>query len=133
MERACDGDAPRSPDALADDRAAFGRRGEDVAAWVLERKGWRIVERNYRCREGEIDLVAAREGVLAFVEVKARRSRAFGAPAEAVTAAKRRRVRDTALRYLSDRHPGAALVRFDVVDVLFEDGRFRVTHIEGAW
>lgn len=116
-----------------DARAALGRRGEAVAAWILERKGWRVLERNYRCREGEIDLVAARDGVLAFVEVKTRSSDRFGAPREAVDRPKQRRLRAMALRYLADRRPRARSVRFDVMDVLFEGGRFRVTHIEGAF
>lgn len=111
----------------------LGAAGEDLAARYLERAGWRIVDRNVRYREGEIDLVAERAGVLAFVEVKTRRSRAFGTPAEAVTYRKRERIRRLAARYLAERRPGAPAVRFDVVDVLQTGDAFRVTHLEGAW
>lgn len=116
-----------------DARADLGRRGEDLAVLVLERKGWRILERNFRKREGEIDIVAAREGVLAFVEVKTRASRAFGSPAEAVTRRKQARIRSLALQFLAERRPGARAVRFDVVDIVCERDRFRVTHLEGAF
>lgn len=118
---------------IADARARLGRRGEDVATWILERKGWRIVARNVRAREGEIDLVASRAGVLAFVEVKTRRSRAFGEPAEAVTPAKRRKIRTMALRFLAEQGVRAHTVRFDVMEVLFDGTRFRVRHLESAF
>ena len=94
---------------------------------------WRIVARNVRFREGEIDIVAARAGVLAFVEVKTRRSVAFGSPAEAVTWRKQRKIRTLASRYLSERHPGALVIRFDVVDIARDRRGFMVTHLEGAF
>jgi putative endonuclease len=116
-----------------DERSALGRAGEDLAARFLEGRGWAIVDRNVRYREGEIDLVAARAGVLAFVEVKTRRSRAFGAPAEAVTFRKAQRIRLLATRYLAERKPRAAGVRFDVVDVLRDGDAFKITHLEAAF
>jgi putative endonuclease len=115
------------------DRRELGRTGEDVAAAFLERKGWRIVARNVRTREGEIDLIAARAGVLAFVEVKTRRSRACGTPAEAVTFRKAQRIRRLAQRYLAEHRPRSAGVRFDVIDVLAEGAAFKITHLEGAF
>ena len=115
------------------ERAELGRIGESLAAVYLEQRGWRIVERNLRFREGEIDIVAARAGVLAFVEVKTRRSVAFGSPAEAVTWRKQRKIRLLASRYLSERHPGARIIRFDVVDIARDRGGFLVTHLEGAF
>lgn len=115
------------------ERAEVGRAGEAIAARYLEARGWRIVDRNVRYREGEIDLVAARGGILAFVEVKTRRSRAFGVPAEAVTRRKAKRIRALAVRYLSERRPRAAGIRFDIVDILRDGPGFRVTHLEGAF
>lgn len=113
---------------------AFGRAGEDLAASFLERNGYLIIDRNVRWREGEIDLVVARAGVLAFVEVKARRSRAFGIPAEAVTPTKQRRIRALAARYLSERRgQGAAAIRFDVVEVARDGGGYRIRHLEDAF
>src|SRR5205085_7982295 len=115
------------------ERAELGRIGESLAAGYLEQRGWRIVERNLRFREGEIDIVAARAGVLAFVEVKTRRSVAFGSPAEAVTWRKQRKIRALASRYLAERHPRAHSIRFDVVDIARGRGGFLVTHLEGAF
>jgi putative endonuclease len=114
-------------------RAELGRIGESLAATYLERRGWQIVERNLRFREGEIDIIAARAGVLAFVEVKTRQSVAFGSPAEAVTWRKQQKIRAVASRYLAEQHPGARIVRFDVVDIARDRGGFLVTHLEGAF
>jgi len=115
------------------DRRELGRTGEDLAAGFLERKGWTIVDRNVRTREGEIDLIAMRAGVLAFVEVKTRRSRAYGTPAEAVTFRKARRIRQLAQRYLVEHRPHSAGVRFDVIDVLAEGPAYKITHLEGCF
>lgn len=114
-------------------RSEVGRTGEAVAARWLEERGWRIVDRNVRYREGEIDIVAERSGVLAFVEVKARRTTAFGAPAEAVTRAKARRIRTMGARYLIEHRPQADVIRFDVMDLLGDGTSFRVRHIESAF
>jgi len=117
------------------DRNEIGRAGEDLAALYLADRGWVIVERNVRfSREGELDIVASRGGVLAFVEVKTRRSRAFGIPAEAVTYAKQRRIRGLAQRYLADRKPRAHAVRFDVIEVEADArGAFLLRHLEDAF
>jgi putative endonuclease len=115
------------------DRRELGQIGETLAASYLTTRGWNIVDRNVRYREGEIDIVAARGGILAFVEVKTRRSAAFGSPAEAVTWKKQRRIRALASRYLAERHPGAHAIRFDVVDIARDHGGFLVTHLEDAF
>ncbi|MGE5484854.1 MAG: YraN family protein [Ignavibacteriales bacterium] len=100
-------------------RLETGRAGEDIAVAELERRGYRIIERNWRCQLGEIDVVADHHGVLVFVEVKSRRSTSFGAAAEAVDARKVRRLARLARAYMSAR---PALLkdrqcRFDVVAV----------------
>jgi len=115
------------------DRGEVGRTGEALAAHYLERRGWRIIARNVRFREGEIDIVAQREGILAFVEVKTRRSARYGSPAEAVTWTKQRRIRALAARYLIEHHTAARAIRFDVVDVARDGPGFRMTHIEDAF
>lgn len=79
---------------------ALGQRGEDAAAGLLQARGYRILARNFRCRWGEIDIVAEEGGYLVFVEVKTRSGRGFGAPAEAVDPRKRQRLRRVAERYL---------------------------------
>ena len=114
-------------------RSELGRRGEDLAAAFLERRGWRVLARNVRSREGEIDIVAARGGVVAFVEVKTRRTTAFGTPAEAVTVRKRLRIRGLAAAYLAGSVAGAREVRFDVVEVLCRRDGTQINHIEAAF
>ena len=92
-----------------DARSTLGRAGEDAAASYLVERGWRIVGRNVRCgRVGEIDIVATRAGVLAFVEVKTRRTDRFGTPGEAVTRPKQNRIRALARAYLAQARPAAA-------------------------
>jgi putative endonuclease len=115
------------------ERSIVARRGEEVAALYLERRGWRIVERNFRRREGEIDLIASREGTLAFVEVKTRRSCAYGTPAEAVTARKRAHIRTVARLFLLERRPRAEDIRFDVMEIIWDARGLRVEHLEGAF
>jgi len=91
-----------------------GRRGERQAADFLREHGYQIIETNYRWQGGEIDLIARDGNYLVFVEVKARASEAFGAPEEAITPTKRRRLIRTAKKYLLE-HPTPLDVRFDVV------------------
>lgn len=115
-------------------RQRLGARGEQLAADWYAARGYRVVARNWRCREGEIDLVVARDGELVFCEVKARSSDRFGTPAEAVTPAKVRRLRVLAARFLADgrpegARPGGRAIRFDIAAV--SGGRVEV--IEAAF
>jgi putative endonuclease len=118
-----------------DPRRALGVAGEDAVARWYAGAGYRVVDRNWRCREGEIDLVVTRERELVFCEVKTRRSTAFGAPVEAVTVTKQRRLRVLAARWLGA-HPDvhARELRFDVASVLAARGTLPVIDvIEGAF
>ena len=114
----------------------LGRWGEDLAAEFLEKKGYRIVERNWKCRFGELDLVAEGEGFLCFAEVKLRRSERFGAGAEHVDRRKQERLRVTAELYLQE-YPTQLQPRFDVFEVLAPNGlgtkNPRIRYIEGAF
>ena len=91
-----------------------GEAAESLAADFLRRRGFTILERNYRCRFGEIDLVARGGELLVFVEVRGRRSEAFGGAAGSITAAKRRRLVAAARHYLATHRVDRAC-RFDVV------------------
>jgi putative endonuclease len=84
-----------------DERREFGRLGEALAATLLEAAGLRVVARNWRCREGEIDLIAAGPGLLVFCEVKTRRGHGYGSPAAALTPTKQARLRRLAAAYLA--------------------------------
>jgi len=106
-----------------------GARGEAMAAAWYEAHGYEIVARNWRCREGEIDLIVRRRRAIVFCEVKTRSSAAFGLPAEAVTREKRERLRHLAARWLEGAPFRPTGIRFDVAAVL--DGHLDV--IEGAF
>ncbi len=98
-----------------------GRKAEDAALGFLQRQGLKLLERNYRCRFGEIDLVMRDGGATVFVEVRMRASGAFGGAIESITAAKRARLLAAARHYLSA-HARLAQCRFDAV-LLNGDGR----------
>lgn len=117
-------------------RSAVGRAGEDTAAELLERSGYVLVERNWRCRLGEIDIIALDGSTLVFVEVRSRTNPVrFGTAVEAVTPRKCRQVRDVATVYLKQRGGAAQPLRFDVVAVTFlRDGNSpEIRHIKGAF
>jgi len=121
--------APR-PDA----RRSLGAAGERLAAAWYEASGYEVLDRNWRCRDGELDLVVRGAGAVVFCEVKTRRSDTFGSPAEAVTPAKQRRIRALATRWLAAHRVGAPRVRFDVVAVrLDRRGDARVEVISDAF
>lgn len=101
-----------------------GQAWERLAARRLEAEGYRILDRNFRGRSGEIDFVAEEKGTVCFIEVKGRSGSGFGSPAEAVTVEKQRRIFRTAEEYLSRRRLGSPACRFDVVTIV-EDGERR--------
>ena len=115
---------------------AVGRYGEQLAVAYLEAAGAVVLARNWRCRDGELDIVARDGDELVFVEVKTRSSGAFGAPAEAVNRVKAARIRRLALQWIAaERERGGGFwsaVRFDVVAVL-RTGSPQVTHVKAAF
>lgn len=115
-------------------RCELGRAGEDLAAEHLRGQGYVILTRNWRCREGELDLVAAVSGLVVVVEVKTRSGRGFGAPAEAVTARKTARIRRLALRWRQEQGLGWRPLRFDVIAIDWPPGGpSELRHIESAF
>ncbi len=111
-------------------RQGLGRTGERMASEALLRRGYCILERNFRCRHGEIDLVAEHEGELVFVEVKTRRGTAFGRPEEAVTFRKQQKILEVASYYLDAHNCSQRAWRIDVVAVQFDlAGKFEEIRI----
>lgn len=113
----------------------LGRLGEAEAAKYLRRHGYRIVETNYSCRFGEIDLIARKGRYLVFVEVKLRKNADFAAAREFVTRAKQQRILSTASLYLAQ-HETQLQPRFDVIEIYApqgERGKLTVNHIEDAF
>ena len=105
-------------------RSLLGHRAEELAAAELARSGYEILERNYRCRYGEIDIIACDAGDLIFIEVRSRRSLEPFSPAESVDARKQEKLILTAQHYLmSHDSPADTCCRFDVVEVRFERGK----------
>ena len=116
------------------DRKRLGERGEDAAAAFLERVGMTIVERNWRCPAGEIDIVALDGETIVLCEVKTRRSVTKGTPEEAVTPAKRRRYAKLAQAYLLHSGVEPVAVRFDVITLLvIAEDRALLRHLRAAF
>ena len=115
-------------------RNELGSHGERIAAAYLTSAGLRLLDRNWRCREGELDIVARDGDALVFCEVKTRRGTGYGHPAESVTPAKQRRIRLLAQRWLAAHDEHAPELRFDVVGVLVRPERpAKVTHLRAAF
>jgi putative endonuclease len=106
----------------SDPRRALGRRGEDLVAGWYEAAGYTVLDRNWRCRAGELDLVLRRGRTIVFCEVKTRTSTRFGAPVEAVTASKQRKLRGLALEWLAAAGGRGGDLRFDVATVMVRRG-----------
>ncbi len=114
---------------MEDRRPALGRSGEAKAVRWLERRGWVILARRWRCRLGELDVVGLDGDTLVFVEVKTRSSALFGPPEEAVGGLKRRRIVRTALSYVKKLGYAGRALRFDVMALCGDE----VRHIPGAF
>lgn len=114
----------------------LGQWGEELVAEDLRQKGWTIMAANFRCRMGELDIVAKRGKYLAFVEVKLRKNDRFGAACEAVTASKQRKLRAAAQYYMMC-HPSGLQPRFDVAEVYAPQGihteKPNIYYIENAF
>ncbi len=115
-------------------RQAIGAYGERLAARHLEERGLRVLARNWRCADGEVDLILRDGDDVVFCEVKTRRTTAFGPPAAAVDPRKVRKLRLLAVRWLAESGTTARQIRFDVVEVFPQPrGAGRVVHIRAAF
>ena len=115
------------------ERTRLGRYGEDLAVRYLRDLGMEVLDRNWRCEHGEVDVVAIDSDHLVICEDKTRRSLAFGEPVEAVTRAKAARLRRLAAAYVRSHETGSARVRIDVLGILFRAGEPPlVRHVRGV-
>ena len=110
-------------------RARIGRSAEIIAAAELGKRGYEIVASNYRCRRGEIDLIAREGDCLVFVEVRCKRTSEYGTPAESITVSKIRKLVATAEDYLETQGLVDVICRFDVVEVVAADGKLVVKDV----
>jgi putative endonuclease len=116
-----------------DGRLLLGKQGERVAEQYLKRKGYKVVERNYRCAAGELDLIVLDRRVVVFVEVKTRTGHGFGTPLEAVEFRKQRKMIQAAQFFLTAKRLHQRDARFDVVGISWPSGEPVVEHIENAF
>lgn len=114
-------------------RISTGKRGEELAAAYLAEAGYRIVERNYRCIFGEIDIVAEEREMLIFIEVKSRRSEAYGDPQLAVGHQKQKKISRIAMHYLEEKRLRHRPARFDVVAVKLLPADHQIELIRNAF
>jgi len=116
-----------------DGKLLLGKEGERVAEQYLKKKGYKVVERNYRCAGGELDLIVLDRRVVVFVEVKTRTGHGFGTPLEAVEFRKQRKMIQAAQFFLTAKRLHQRDARFDVVGVSWPGGEPLVEHIENAF
>ncbi len=115
------------------DRRELGSSGESIACRFLEKQGYKIIERNYRCKSGEIDIIAMEKDTLCFVEVKTRNNFSYGPPFLSVTPRKQRQISLVALNYLARTKRKFAGIRFDVVSIDNERGMEKIELFKGAF
>ncbi|MGH7827021.1 MAG: YraN family protein [Candidatus Binatia bacterium] len=111
----------------------LGKEGERLTERFLKKKGYKVVERNYRCPAGEIDLIALDGRVIVFVEVKTRSGHAFGTPSEAVAWWKQKKMIKTAMFFLHEKRLHNRAARFDVVGISWPGREPVFEHIENAF
>ncbi len=116
------------------DRTAIGKKGEALARKYFEEKGFSIVDRNFRCPYGEIDLILRKDKALRFAEINFRRTLEYGVPQESVLRHKQRRIRNTALLWLKQRRlPMDSEIHFDVLAISEKTGKLTYHYIEDAF
>ena len=108
----------------------FGNTGEDIATEYLEKQGYIILERNFYCKQGEIDIIAKDKNEVVFVEVKSRSDVGYGLPSAAVKKQKIKHLCRTARYFLYKNNMFNEFIRFDVVEILIKSGKFNVNHIK---
>ncbi len=118
---------------MQNQKQTLGKEGERLAERYLRKKGYRLVERNYRSPVGELDLIVLDRRVIVFVEVKTRTQERFGLPLESVHPIKQRNMMKAALFFLSQHRLHDREARFDVIGVSFEGGEPIIEHIENAF
>ena len=118
---------------MTKERLALGKAGEDIAYKRIKKLGYKCIERNYRCRLGEIDLIAKHKDCLVFIEIKTRRGRDTGYAKEAVNHRKMKQISKAALTYMKENNCCDTKSRFDVVAVSIKEGKPDIEIIQNAF
>lgn len=108
----------------------FGNAGENLATEYLQKQVYTILEKNFYCKQGEIDIIAKDKNEIVFIEVKSRSNIVFGLPSEAVTKQKMKHILKTARYFLYKNKMINEYIRFDVVEILIKSGKFNINHIK---
>ena len=115
------------------DKKELGKKGEELALRFLKKRGYRIIEKNYVCKMGEMDIIAREKDTLAFIEVKTRTTTEFGPPQLAVNSSKQRQLSKVALNYLKEKKLEDVKARFDVVAILIRPKGEEIELIKDAF
>lgn len=118
---------------MTNSRIALGKAGEDEAVSFLNEQGFKILERNYRCCYGEIDIIAKEKGAIVFIEVKTRKTLTYGMPQTAVDARKQQQISRSAANYTAHKNIKDKPLRFDVVAVILADNKIKIELIRNAF
>lgn len=108
----------------------FGKEGEDYATSYLEEQGYKILERNFACKTGEIDIIAEENGTIIFIEIKSRTNLEYGLPSEAVTEAKLKHIYRSAEYYLMKKHLYNIDTRIDVIEIYKYNNKYTLNHLK---
>lgn len=115
-----------------DERKNIGNIGEDIVSQYLEEQGYNILERNFSCKLGEIDIITQDKDEIVFIEVKTRRILSYGSPAESVNDIKKKHIYKAAEYYLYINNKLENFVRIDVIEVYLNDKNYKINHIKKA-
>ena len=108
----------------------FGTMGEDIATSYLESIGYKIIKRNFRCRQGEIDIIAQDKKEYVFIEVKTRSTDLYGIPREAVNTPKKKHIYKSTKYYLYKNRLENSFIRFDVIEIYFKNNKYIIKHLK---
>lgn len=108
----------------------IGKLGENLATKYLEQQGYKVIERNFECKQGEIDIVAIDKNEIVFIEVKTRTNLKYGKPIDAVDKNKQKHLTKAVRYYLYSRHLENEFVRIDVIEVYLYNNKYRINHIK---
>ena len=115
---------------MAYNKKVLGKIGEDLACMYLENINYTIVYRNFRCKQGEIDIIARDNNELVFIEVKTRTNKRYGKPVEAVTNVKQKHIKIATEYYLYKKHIKNEYIRLDVIEVYIDERHYKINHIK---
>ena len=117
---------------MDNDKKEFGKIGEEISCIYLKEIGYKIIKRNFICRQGEIDIIAKNKDEYVFIEVKTRSNLCYGKPREAVNKYKQKYIYKSAQYYLYRNRLNNAFIRFDVIEVYLQNDKYKLVHLKNV-